>query len=329
MATPVWRTLLLMGAAALLHGQQGTLAGPTSGFVFDRAAHALRPLLGVPGGSTIGDPVSLGTPLASAWIAPRQDAAIATAVDGSLRYFRIGAGGVTEQALPGIPGAPQNVVFSPSGTAAALLSGGMLQVVQGLPADPKPGARVELTTAAGRMVRVASGGRPGSRRLSIAISDDGSYLLVNEGTAIHLLGNGGEDRSLMEASDAALAAFAPGGHDAAVLDAKGAGLILLRDVPGAAAQKLLEAADGALASPAGIAFSSDGQRLFVASAGALEVIAFDLTTGARTTIPAGCVPAGLVRMGDLFRLNDFGSEPLWLLDPGAARVVFVPALSVQ
>ena len=46
-------------------------------------------------------------------------------------------------------------------------------------------------------------------------------------------------------------------------------------------------------------------------------------------IACDCKPGALVAMGNLFRLNELGTEPgpLWILDAGVAqpRIVFVPA----
>ncbi len=54
---------------------------------------------------------------------------------------------------------------------------------------------------------------------------------------------------------------------------------------------------------AGLAFSADGKRLFVASAAAQSVVTFDLS-GNRTDIACNCSPTELTPMGNLFRLNE-------------------------
>ena len=46
----------------------------------------------------------------------------------------------------------------------------------------------------------------------------------------------------------------------------------------------------------------------------------------RADVACDCRPFGLTRMGTAYRLNEFGSGPLWLLDTAAdPRIVFVPA----
>ena len=50
MTTRAWRILGLVSLAApLLVGQQGRVGGPVAGYVFDRSARTLRPILGIPG----------------------------------------------------------------------------------------------------------------------------------------------------------------------------------------------------------------------------------------------------------------------------------------
>ncbi len=161
---------------------------------------------------------------------------------------------------------------------------------------------------------------------SLAVSDDGAYLLFGAGADIQLASRAGGVRGVMTAGTGASVAFASGGHDAAVA-ARGTGAVLIRDVPGAAAQQTLAAGDASFQKIAGLAFSADGKRLFIASPAAQSVVILDMA-GNRTDVACGCSSTELVPMGNLFRLNELGAGPLWLADAGASgpRVVFVPAL---
>ncbi|HEY1217850.1 MAG TPA: hypothetical protein VGF03_02855, partial [Bryobacteraceae bacterium] len=53
-----------------------TLSGPRLGLVFDRAAGGLRPISGIPGAATTGEPLALGLTISRAEISPAQDAAL-------------------------------------------------------------------------------------------------------------------------------------------------------------------------------------------------------------------------------------------------------------
>ena len=318
-----WMTGFLILAGGLAFAQQGHIAGPVSGYVFDRAGRTLRPVVGVPGASVIGGPIDLGFPASNVWVAPRLDSAVAVAADGSLHFLRIDSGAAAELSFNGATIAPQSVVFSPSGSAAALFARNRATIITGLPGAPVTAGTIDLAAELARPSRL-----PSLHTVSSAVSDDGAYLLRASGGKVILYGTGGEHRTL---ADGVEAAFAPGAHKAAIADPSGAGVVVFDDVAAGSGGKSVAAADSSMASPAGIAFSADGGKLFLASAGARNVTSFDLAGGGRSALPCNCTPGALVRMGSVFRLTELGTDPLWLLDaaPAEPRVVFVPALSAN
>ncbi|MBZ5582210.1 MAG: hypothetical protein LAQ30_08405 [Acidobacteriia bacterium] len=313
--------ILLVAAAASALSAQNQLAGPVSGFVFDAPARVLRPILGIPGASLVGDPLGSAADVQAAYVAPRQDSALL--VTSSARFVRLNSAGAAPLACGGLAERPEAVVFSPSGTSAAVYAAGRVQIVSGLPDAPAVSAELPLTLGRRRAPQAspARGRHPATA--SFAVSDDGRYLLAAIGGSIRLYGTSGENFSIMDAGLAPLMAFAPGGHDAAIADAS-SGITLVRDVAGAAVRTAL-AVEGETARPAGLAFSADGGRLLFAASSA--VTAFDLRSGSRSVTVCDCEPAGLFPMGGLFRLNELGAGPLWLYDPrgDAPRFVFVPA----
>jgi hypothetical protein len=308
-------------SAGLAAAQTGTFSGPVAGYVFDSSSHSLRPVLGIPGSATVGAPIDAGYSFANAYVAPRQDSFFGVASDGSTHWFSIAAGALHETAIDGLTAAPDRVVFSPSGTAAALYANGQAQIVKGLPGAPALAGSVAFTQSDPRHGRHTAP--------ALAVSDDGAYLLAGLNGSVQLGSQNGVVRPVMQAGADAVMAFAPGNHDA-VIAARGTGAIVIRDVPGAASQQPL-AADGSLFSnAAGIAFSADSTRIYVASASQQSVMAFDLA-GVRTDLTCSCAPTELTAMGASFRLNELSSAPLWLFDAGATgpRVVFVPALTAS
>ena len=320
---------ILLATASWLPAQQSKLTGPVSGFVFDSPARVLRPIQGVPGASLLGDGVDFGFALQSAYVSPRQDAALVVGSDQSLHLYRIGGGSISEISLGGISGVPQEVVFSPSGKSAALFAMGRARILTGLPDAPTLSATVNVPNSSTATSRVSVGGRPQPGRApgqTLALSDDGAYLLTVAGGSVRLLSTHGENRSLMTAGNDALVAFAADGHDAAVMDSA-SGLTLIHDAAGAAGMETLSQPDEGLAAAAGLAFSQDKQTLYVASATARSVASFSLSAHSRSTVDCACSPAALIPMGNLFRLNDIDGAPLWLLEgaAGKPRTVFVPA----
>jgi hypothetical protein len=313
MSGRIFRLFTLISLPALLPAQQSQITGPVTGYVFDSAARGLRPILGIPGASLLGDPLDFGFEVSSVSVAPRQDAAFVTAADGSFHLFRIQSGTPTEITLNGLAGAAQRVVFSPLGSAAALYSSGSIQVVSGLPDSPAIAARLD----------VHAFGVP----VALALSDDGTVLLLASDTSVELFGGAADLGPLVSTAGSALVAFAPAGHDAAVVDGVGAGVTLFHDLTGAPSSQNLAPADVTIQSASDLAFSADGKLLLLANPTGQSVTAFDLVAGGRNAIACTCTPSSLVRMGELFRLNDLGTDPLWLLDtrPETASVTFVPA----
>jgi hypothetical protein len=310
--------MILFAAGALaLAAQQGTVGGPISGYAFDERAHTLRTIRGIPGASLVGEAVDIGPPLTAAWVSPNLDSALVQTEKGAAHLYRLDAGRATEHRVDGL-GAPERAVFSPSGNALALFTGRTVRIYRGLPDAPALAGTLELpkeTGTAGGGLALAKTRRPATN--AAALSDDGRYLLYGNGDSVELLGVAGDSRRLTRAVSGALLAFAPGGYDAAVIDAQGIGLF--QDAAGAATVRRLRGAPGVRAA----GFSPDSRRLLLAGD---KVTVLDVATGSRSDVACDCRPAGLSRMGTLFRLNEIGTGPLWLLDVSAApSILFVPA----
>lgn len=296
--------------ASSLFSQTGKLAAPSSGFVYDPATNALRRIQGIPGAAIVGTPVDFGLPVSAAYVSPRLDSAFVLSGDGQAHFFRLTQDAPLERAVDSL-GTPARVAFSPTGSAAALFSPGNLQVVKGLPDAPTVAANIRL--------RIIS--RP-RRPLpeTLAVSDDGAYVLYSAGGPLELIDVAGNSRNIINAGAGALAAFSPGSHNAAI--AQAAKVVLFQDIAGAATEQTFDGVD----SPSAVAFSADAQKLLVASAAGRSVTAIQTATGERSAYPCNCSPGSLVAMGSFFRLNEMGHEPLWLLDPSSERALFfVPA----
>ena len=296
-------------AASSLYGQAGKLGAPALGFAFDQSAHSLRRIQGIPGASLVGAPVDFGIAVSAAYVAPRLDSAFVLADDGRTHLFGLTADAPAERTID-LPGSLQRVVYSPSGSAAALYSAGSLQVIKGLPDSPAVAAnlRMRINPRQGKALPE-----------TLAVSDDGAYVLYSTGGPVEMIGVAGDSRQVMASSAGSLAAFAPGGHDAAIVD--GEKLILFQNIAGAATERRF----AGIATPSAVAFSADSQKLFVASATGRAVTSIQVATGDRAALACDCAPASLIPMGSVIRLTELGNEPLWLLDTASDRVVFVPA----
>jgi hypothetical protein len=317
-----------LAAASPAFGQpQGSIAGPSTGLVFDNSSHVLRAIRGIPGASLIADPVDFGFQPTWASASPSLDSALVADSNGVIHVFQLNGVKPVEPTVDGLAKA-QHVVFSPTGTAAALYGGGSVQMLKGLPGAPAIAGTLSLGKDHSSQAAAASLGK--TRRSTgapLAISDDGAYLMLVADGGLRVMSLAGDNRKLADATAGTLAAFAPGGHDAAVMDPE-AGLALIHDIAGASVPQVLAGPAAHIGLPVAIAFSPDGKKIFIASAAARNITAVDVTTSASTTLACDCTPSGLVRMGSVFRLNELGAGPLWLLDANAtdARLVFVPAM---
>ena len=276
--------ILCAAGAAGLFAQQGSIGGPVAGYVFDSHAHSLRVIRGIPGASLIGSGVDLGAGVTAAWVSPKLDSALAVMADGSARIFRLTAGSALPRTVEGVV-APERAVFSPSGSALALVTPGSVRIVKGLPDAPTVAGTVELPVERGAAPSAAMAAgklqRPGGG--AVAVSDDGLYLLYVSGRSVQILGIGGESRKLTDAASNALPAFAPAGHDAAIVDAES--VALFQDAAGAATVRKLPG----IAGGRGVAFAPDGKRLFVAGAAVTSV---DMPREIAPRLPAIAAPAG-------------------------------------
>ena len=319
MTSRIFPIVALASLAAVLEAQpQGTISGPVAGYVFDKAAHAMRPVLGLPGASLLGSPMNWRYRVDQAFIAPNLDSAVGVTAEGAFRLFRMRDGIVTEMTVGGLApaGSPYSVAFSPSGSSAALYGGNRVQLVSGLPNAPVLGGSIDLTAA----------GLPSA----LALSDDARALLVSVNNSIRFFESYADMGKLIDTAPGALVAFAGGGHDAAVADAS-AGVVLFHDLAGAGTSQVIAAPDQNGAAFSALAFSADGKALFLASAATQAVTQLDLAAGSRNRIPCGCSPTVLARMGSVFRLTELSGDPLWLLDApeSAPRIVFVPAFEAK
>jgi sugar lactone lactonase YvrE len=154
------------------------------------------------------------------------------------------------------------------------------------------------------------------------VSDDGAWLLVASGNGLRLVALGGGSSTLMPIGRSAAVAFSPGSHDAAIASA--GSLTWIHDATGGAGQQVV-AQSSALARAVGVAFSADGATLYAADA-AGTVLRYDLAGGTSVEQSSGAAATALEPMGGLFRLNEAGAGPLWLVDPnaGSPRAFFVP-----
>jgi hypothetical protein len=316
--------LLLLCAAAVvaLDAQTAPLGGPSLGFIFDARQQALRPVLGIPGAAVFGDPLSAPSPVVSATVSLRQNAAVVN--DGAWKAITLSPSGVGNTVvLPdGLP-ASARVAVSETGTSAAFYdsANSALTVVTGITASSMAANPVSIASLPGAITR-------------FAVGDDGSLLLSSTlssgGEALFWIGPDGSTLQLAAIQKTASILLWNSSASALVADRAGNQIWGIQNPGANAALTLLASDTDGVSGPSGAALSRDGKQLWIANAGNQNVLGIDLGTRASLSLACGFELTTLLPMADglSFRLNHPGKGPVWILDtaPGSGpRVVFIPA----
>jgi hypothetical protein len=350
MQTALLTGVLVLSRLCVAQGQSGsTLNGPSLGLMFDSASALIRPILGIPGATTWGAPLSTGFAVGQAAVAPGGDFALAVAKDD----FRLAAvrasGGVVQWLAPAMGEAPDLIAFSPRGRAAALYyrSSGRLLVLAGL----------RNTTP--RVVLVDTSSLPAAPSL-VAVSEDAAALLlaVPEGDAAGLYflpgflpaartkspkdvaGQSREDdlptssasgfgfaQRLGAFQSISALRFAGGGSDALVADEAANAVYLIQNASGPTQINILGSAQDGLSRPVAVE-AMDARRVLVANAGAGKLTILYRDGTPPVSIACGCSPAVLHQLAgsSVYRLTQSSQEPMWLLDAGGneTRILTIP-----
>ena len=193
---------------ALTVGASAQVRGPVMGYLPDNGA--LRTLYGIPAAGWVGDAVTPDRPLSHIEMSPDQSRALAIAADTGALMLLTPATGVTVHVNGAASGADR-IVFSPSGTAAALWfsAGGHMQVVSGLAATPA--------------VRDIDASFLGGDPAGLAVSDDGQWVAGAWSSSVYAFGPDGRASVLPVAGPAEALCFFHGRADVAVITAYASG----------------------------------------------------------------------------------------------------------
>ena len=302
-------SLLLCLAALILAAQETRLAGPVSGVLFDPQARALRPMVGVPGASYLGDALVANLDFAS--VSPNGKFAIAVGQDGVLLVRGLDEGRLDSAGLAAAAGVTR-AAWSADSTAVALWGeAGHVEVWSDLATSAKLALAADLEKIAAAVV--ASQGRN-----LVAASESGAIFVVTGGAAV---------RRILELEQPAALALA--GNKLYVADVARNQILALGNYTEAADAQLFANAARGVDDPAALAISPDQRTLLVASRGARSLTAFDLATSEISGLAAlDFEPTRLERFsGSLFALTNGGDAgPLQVLDSARSLTVyFVPA----
>jgi len=310
--------LLPLGAVA---SEQARLAGPVSGLVFDHQAHAIRPVIGVPGASYLGEPLAAGIDLAA--VSPDGRLALA-AQEGSLFLLRkLDGAQPVWSLLEEAAGLPERIVWNRASSAVAVVStAGRLRAWR-IAADETVAVLASDLSALGGRATALAVDASGSVVAGIEAEQAGGiYLVSPEGS-----------RLLASAARPSAVALANGDRDLYVADRARQEILLLRGFRDAGAPALVANQSLGVSDPVGLAVSADGKALIVAGAADRSLLLIDLSAPAPAlSIELEFEPSRVEPLpgGPLFLLNSRGAphEPLQVLEMAPTPAVyFVPAQS--
>ena len=285
----------LLGAASTF----AQVGAPQLGWVPDGTR--IRPVYGIPSAAAVGAPIPADRDFSQIAASPAGNYVLVSAADtGAVSIYTAEHGLVP---LAGAGNAPDSVILSPRGSAAALWFSSLnqLQVITGLPDAP---AIRQLNAS------FLDSGKP-SAPGALAISDDGAWVAGTGTSAVYAVGPDGQVNRLPVKSATALGFF----QETYNLAAAGpSGLQMVTGIGSfAVVSNLLVSADSSL-QPIAVAATSDNRALVLADQSG-SVTTIDIATGAAIMADCGCQPLGLFGMGpSAFRLTGLEGGAFKLFD---------------
>ena len=292
-------------SAGMLWAADAQIDSPVVGYVFDSKAVGVRAIAGLPGSARMTDLLSFdGVKPRAVWIAPGRSYGLAATEEGKL--YRIDM--VRRSAMEVAATVPEQVAWSPGGTAAALqYSTGRMLVLLNVEATPTGGMEVAVTT--GAILTVAD---DGGAVIAIVARENGKVLTQLTGSS--------QERVLLNGPGLNDAKFLFGSRDAVVSDAAEGKIYLLRESGELAVLAQVEEA-------AALAVARDNSQIFVTSTQRHNVTGIRVSDGTRSVTECVCVPGAFLRLQeDVFAVSGVSDGPLWLFNGAAPenRFTFVP-----
>jgi len=290
-----------IGACALY----AQVSAPVLGFVPD--GNSVRPVFGIPAAASIADPLNIPRGIERMAASPRQDYVLASTADNGEVVLVAPDGTLTS--VRGAGNAPDQIVVSPEGTAAALWFSSIThaQVISGLPRSPQ--------------VREVDATFLGTTPYSLTVTDDGQWMAGAWRAGNYAFGPNGELNRLPVEDIVPTLGFFHNSHDLAI--ATHEQILKVGDVGGADTLSILLTGQGRLDAMA-VGVAASNQQIVIADPRG-RITQLDLASGLTLKAECGCHPQGLFAMGpSAFRLNGLESGAFQLFEPSSGRVLAAP-----
>jgi hypothetical protein len=289
--------------------------GPQLGYFWNAADATLRPIMGIPGASQIGQSVVPSGTYTAGGASSASAVAVLQEPDGSLDVMALPTGQPMHVSASTTTGA--QIRFSPSGKSALVFTPGSSSVVL-----------VTGLTSAPSANSIASP----SAIQEAALSDSGSFAIASgsaAGTHIQIVGANGAANTVGNVGTLGGLAFASG--DSVVFaDASANTLTLIRNASTSPSPAQVPTS-ALLMTPSALGVSPNGQWVLVANSADPSTVRVDLTAqNAPLRIACGCTPTlvATVTGTATFRVTAPGTGPIWAVDAGVSspRSFFIPAM---
>src|ERR1022692_1540529 len=146
--------MICASSIAICANNNAAVRGPVTGYIFDAQAHAIRPMMGIPGAAYLGSPVVSNVDSAS--VSPDGSAAFAIQAGKLVVYTGLASASPTAVYLHGsIPA--DRFAWAPGATAAAIYSSKstQAQIVSNLPGTLSASAPIDLSALSGQVEALA------------------------------------------------------------------------------------------------------------------------------------------------------------------------------
>jgi hypothetical protein len=285
--------------------------GPQLGYFWNASDQSLRPILGIPGASQIGQSVVPAGAYVTGSASSAANVAVLQEPDGTLDVMTLPAGQPMHVKTATTGGA--QIRFSPSGKSALVFTPGTSSV-----------SLLTALTSAPSVTTIASP----SAIQDAALADSGSIAIAS-GTNIQLLSAAGTTTTLGTVGTLGGLAFATA-DDLLFADSSANTLTLVRSASTKPSPSLVQTAS-LLMSPSALGVSPNGQWVLIANSAEASTVRIDLSA---QTVPlriaCACTPALAVPVSGTatFRITAATAGPIWAVDAGVAtpRSFFIPAV---
>jgi hypothetical protein len=320
------------GSSVSTGGPVASTAGPQLGYIWSPAERSLRPILGIPGASQIGQSV---VPVGQ-YIAADTASSVALLQDTSgYALMALPSGTPLRLDLAALPASStaSQLRLSPNGTSAVIFHAGSSTATLITSVSPAGAAGANQTSSLSA---------PGPI-VDAAVSDLGSVAALipraSAGTQITLLGRNGSSSALATLAGSAgslsfLGASTTNPDDLLIADASANTLTLVHAVSTAPSASTV-ATGTLLKAPAAVSAALNGHWAVVANGGEQSVVSIDLTAqNAPQRVACACQPTLAVPLADngYFRITGPGAvastDPTWIAAASPTpRTLFIPALA--